>query len=125
MPAAQTPLRCVLHHQKGSSIGDTKIENAHNMRMNEMRDELRFPQKGLQFIWLNQARLQNLDGRPDAEQAMLCQIYLGKAALAQETDQSIVAYPLPAAVSHEIPLSSLECALSECPFQYGGCSSLM
>src|SRR5690348_4662947 len=113
MALAQTPLRCVLQHQKGCSIRDAKIEDAHDMWMHKMRDELSLFQKGLQFIWLDQARLQNLDGCPNMEQAMLCQIHLGKAALTQETDQSIAAYALPAAISHKTLLSFLECPLPE------------
>src|SRR5438874_8219210 len=90
MALAQGPLGGILYHQKRSAVLHGEIENAHNVRVREICQGLCFLHKagGVLFAELC---VKNFESRTAFEVDMLAQVDLGKASLAKEPSQAIVA----------------------------------
>src|SRR6266852_4549189 len=103
MTLAERPMRSILYHQKrGTIILHCKIQHAHNVRMRETCQRLCFLHKagGVLFAELC---VKDFEGSEGFEVDMLAQVDLGKASLAKEAGQAIVAQLLaltPSTVGH-------------------------
>ena len=78
--APQGAIGGVIHHQERHPVLHIVIEDAHNGRMGQLRDGLRFLGEMLGLL-AGQVGMQHLDGRLQVQPHMLAQIHLGKAAL--------------------------------------------
>lgn len=88
----------IFHHQEGCAVGGhIKVEDGHNMRMDEIGDGLGFPLKALYLIAC-QFGLQHFNGCPGLETQMLTEVDFGKATLPWQLEEAVVpqllAYPV-------------------------------
>ncbi len=95
---AQRAVGGILHHQKRGAALHAKIEDAQDMRMLQPGDSLRLAEKVIQIAFA-QAGMQHFDGCLRLQVEVFAQIDLGKAALAQQPQQPVVAQLLPHAIS--------------------------
>ncbi len=99
----------IFYHQKRRAVLHGEIEHAHNVRMGEICQGLCFLHKagGVLFAELC---VKNFEGRTAFEVDMLAQVDLGKASLAKEPSQAVVAQLLaltPSRVGHASTSSDL------------------
>src|SRR5439155_381565 len=99
MMVAERAMRGILYHQKRSTILHCKIQHAHNVRMRETCQCLCFLHEagGVLFAELC---VEDFEGGRSFEVDMLAQVDLGKASLAKESRQAIVAQLLSHTVGH-------------------------
>ena len=95
-------MRSILDHQKRRAVLHRKIQHAYNMGMVEANQHLCFLEKAF-GVFVLEHRAQNFDGGVALKVDMLAQVHLGKAALSQQTQQSIVPKWVANAISH-LPL---------------------
>src|SRR5260370_42670189 len=109
-------MRGILYHQKRSTILHCKIQHSHNVRMRETCKRLCFLHEagGVLFAELC---IENFEGGGGFKVDMLAQVDLGKASLAKESSQAIVAQLL----SHTVGHTSIS-SYSHCTISYGACA---
>jgi len=76
-------MRSILHDQKGQAILDGKIEHAHDMRMGQVDQGLRFLQKD-RLLLLGERSVTDFEGRLALEVDVLAQVDGGLATFAQQ-----------------------------------------
>ena len=98
----QRAKRGIIHHQKRYAVLDIEIEDAHNGGMGQHCNGLCFLLEVLNLL-AGQMCMQHFDGRLQWEPEVLTEIHLGKPALAQLGDQSIVAKLLSDTICYGVP----------------------
>src|SRR5207302_10781471 len=114
---AQGAIGSIVHDQERSGALDTKIEDTHNMRMDEMSNRTCLSAKGVDIL-IGQLRVEHLDGSLGSQVNVLTEVDFGKPAFAQYTDEAIVAK----LVSDTAGAIGHLCFLCLCGFAYNVCA---
>src|SRR5712691_1017395 len=77
MTVAEGSIKGILYHQKRSTILHCKIQHAHNVRMSETCQGLRFLHKAVGVLFA-ELRVKDFEGSTALEVDMLAQVDLGK-----------------------------------------------
>jgi len=104
MTVAQRPMRGILEHQKRRAVLHGEIQHAHDVRMGETCQGLCFLHKA-GLILFAELGVKDFEGRTAFKVDMLAQVDLGKASLAKESSQTVVAQLLTYTVGHTFPSS--------------------
>src|SRR5690348_7660846 len=95
-------MRRILHHEKGETVLDPKIENAHNMRVYETSHGTSLGEEVFTAL-ARQVGMQHLNGGLCAQVQVFAQIDAGLASAPDQTEQAIVPELLAYAVTHLPP----------------------
>ncbi len=101
MALAQRAIGGIIHHQKGRALVQSIIQQVNNMRMGQLGNRLRLIEKALGLL-LGQFAKQDLNRSLRPQARMLAQIDLGKAAMPQQADQTIVPKLLAHTICHSL-----------------------
>src|SRR5436305_1870675 len=99
MHLSQRTVGGIVHDKKGQVLLQVKIEDAHNMGMDETSNRARLRAKWLDVV-ARQVGMQHFDGRLRVEVQVLSQVDVGKTALPQQAQQTVVAQVLSHAAGH-------------------------
>src|SRR5947209_7673142 len=99
MTLTQGAMSSILDHQKRSSLLHRKIQHAHNVRMREPCQGLCFLHKVGRVLFAELC-VKDFEGSEGFEVDMLAQVDLGKASLAKEASQAVVAQLFAHTVCH-------------------------
>src|SRR6266849_7233538 len=105
MLAAQGAVGGVVHHEERDAILDIEVKNAHNMRVDERCNGLRFAVEVLDVGSVCQLGVQDFDGGLHVEAQVLAEIDLGETSASQEKHEAIVAQLLTYTIRHTKPTS--------------------
>src|SRR6266849_4151785 len=102
MLAAQGAVGGVVHHEERDAILDIEVKNAHNMRVDERCNGLRFAVEVLDVGSVCQLGVQDFDGGLHVEPQVLAEIDLCETSTSQQAHEAIVAQLLTYTIRHSL-----------------------